>query len=55
MSRAGNPGSAANQPSLKVGYALRTDLAPEAIIGRERSACMWRDRKRSSTTTRKTR
>lgn len=29
-------GSAANQPSLKVGYALRTDLAPEAIIGRER-------------------
>jgi hypothetical protein len=29
-------GSAANQPSLKVGYALRTDLAPEAVIGRER-------------------
>jgi hypothetical protein len=29
-------GSAANQPSLKVGYQLRTDLAPQAIIGRER-------------------
>ena len=29
-------GSASNQPSLKVGYQLRTDLAPEAIIGRER-------------------
>jgi hypothetical protein len=29
-------GSAANQPSLKVGYTLRTDLAPEAVIGRER-------------------
>jgi hypothetical protein len=29
-------GQALNQPSLKVGYTLRTDLAPEAIIGRER-------------------
>jgi len=29
-------GSASNQPSLKVGYNLRKDLAPEAIIGRER-------------------
>lgn len=29
-------GSASNQPSLKVGYQLRTDLAPQAIIGRER-------------------
>jgi hypothetical protein len=29
-------GSASNQPSLKVGYSLRKDLAPEAIIGRER-------------------
>lgn len=29
-------GSASNQPSLKVGYKLRTDLAPEAIIGRDR-------------------
>jgi invasion protein IalB len=29
-------GSASNQPSLKVGYTLRKDLAPEAIIGRER-------------------
>jgi len=29
-------GSAANQPSLRVGYELRTDIAPEAIIGRER-------------------
>jgi hypothetical protein len=29
-------GSAANQPSLKVGYTLRADIAPEAIVGRER-------------------
>jgi invasion protein IalB len=29
-------GSASNQPSLKVGYTLRKDLSPEAIIGRER-------------------
>lgn len=29
-------GSGLNQPSLKVGYQLRTDLAPQAIIGRER-------------------
>ena len=29
-------GSALNQPSLKVGYQLRTDLAPQAIVGRER-------------------
>jgi hypothetical protein len=29
-------GKAANQPSLKVGYTLRTDLAPQAIIGREK-------------------
>jgi hypothetical protein len=29
-------GKALNQPSLKVGYTLRTDLAPQAIIGRER-------------------
>jgi hypothetical protein len=29
-------GSASNQPSLKVGYSLRKDVAPEAIIGRER-------------------
>jgi invasion protein IalB len=29
-------GASANQPSLKVGYTLRKDLAPEAIIGRER-------------------
>jgi hypothetical protein len=29
-------GSASNQPSLKVGYQLRTDIAPEAVIGRER-------------------
>jgi invasion protein IalB len=29
-------GSASNQPSLKVGYQLRADLAPQAIVGRER-------------------
>jgi hypothetical protein len=29
-------GSASNQPSLKVGYDLRSDLAPQAIIGRTR-------------------
>lgn len=31
-------GSASNQPSLKVGYQLRTDLAPQAIVDRERFA-----------------
>jgi hypothetical protein len=29
-------GAAANQPSLRVGYTLRTDIAPAAVIGRER-------------------
>ena len=29
-------GAAVNQPSLRVGYALRTDIAPVAIIGRDR-------------------
>lgn len=29
-------GAATGQPSLRVGYTLRTDLAPAAIIGRER-------------------
>ena len=29
-------GAASNQPSLKVGYDLRTDLAPQAIVGRAR-------------------
>jgi hypothetical protein len=29
-------GSASNQPSLKVGYDMRSDLAPQAIIGRTR-------------------
>ncbi len=29
-------GSARNQPSLKVGYTLRTDIAPVAVIGRDR-------------------
>ena len=29
-------GVAVNQPSLRVGYALRTDIAPVAIIGRDR-------------------
>lgn len=29
-------GAAVNQPSLRVGYALRTDIAPIAIIGRDR-------------------
>lgn len=29
-------GAASNQPSLKVGYDLRSDLAPQAIIGRTR-------------------
>jgi Invasion associated locus B (IalB) protein len=29
-------GQAVNQPSLKVGYPLRTDLAPQATIGRDR-------------------
>jgi hypothetical protein len=31
-------GAAKDQPSLRVGYALRTDIAPVAIIGRERFA-----------------
>ncbi len=29
-------GSAANQPSLKVGYDLRADIVPEVVIGKER-------------------
>lgn len=29
-------GAAASQPSLRVGYQLRTDIAPTAIVGRER-------------------
>jgi hypothetical protein len=29
-------GAATDQPSLRVGYALRTDLAPVAIVGRDR-------------------
>lgn len=29
-------GAATSQPSLRVGYTLRKDLAPAAIIGRER-------------------
>ena len=29
-------GAAVNQPSLRVGYAMRTDIAPTAIVGRER-------------------
>lgn len=29
-------GSASNQPSLRVGYDLRTDLAPRASVGRDR-------------------
>jgi hypothetical protein len=29
-------GAGANQPSLKVGYTLRKDIVPEAIIGRDR-------------------
>jgi hypothetical protein len=29
-------GAASNQPSLRVGYTLRSDIAPAAIIGRER-------------------
>ena len=31
-------GAAVNQPSLRVGYALRKDIAPAAIIGRDRFA-----------------
>lgn len=31
-------GAADNQPSLRVGYALRADIAPQAVIGRERFA-----------------
>lgn len=29
-------GAATSQPSLRVGYTLRTDLAPAAIIGRDK-------------------
>jgi invasion protein IalB len=29
-------GAATNQPSLRVGYTLRTDIAPTAIVGRDR-------------------
>lgn len=29
-------GAASNQPSLRVGYTLRADIAPAAIVGRER-------------------
>jgi len=29
-------GAASSQPSLKVGYDLRSDIAPQAIIGRDR-------------------
>jgi hypothetical protein len=29
-------GAATSQPSLRVGYTLRTDLAPAAVVGRER-------------------
>jgi hypothetical protein len=29
-------GAATSQPSLRVGYTLRTDLAPAALVGRER-------------------
>ena len=31
-------GAASNQPSLRVGYDLRSDIAPAAVIGRERFA-----------------
>lgn len=31
-------GAATSQPSLRVGYKLRTDIAPAAVIGRERFA-----------------
>jgi len=29
-------GAATSQPSLRVGYTLRTDLAPQAVIGRDK-------------------
>lgn len=29
-------GAAASQPSLRVGYTLRSDIAPAAVVGRER-------------------
>jgi hypothetical protein len=29
-------GAASNQPSLRVGYTLRSDIAPAAVVGRER-------------------
>jgi invasion protein IalB len=29
-------GAAASQPSLRVGYSLRSDIAPAAVIGRDR-------------------
>lgn len=31
-------GAAVGQPSLRVGYTLRSDIAPSAIVGRERFA-----------------
>ena len=31
-------GAASNQPSLRVGYTLRSDIAPAAVVGRERFA-----------------
>lgn len=31
-------GAATSQPSLRVGYSLRTDIAPAAIVGRDRFA-----------------
>jgi len=31
-------GAAVGQPSLRVGYTLRTDIAPTAIVGRDRFA-----------------
>lgn len=31
-------GAATSQPSLRVGYALRTDIAPTAIVGRDKFA-----------------
>jgi invasion protein IalB len=29
-------GAASNQPSLRVGYTLRTDIAPLAVVGRDK-------------------
>jgi invasion protein IalB len=31
-------GAATSQPSLRVGYKLRTDIAPSAVVGRDRFA-----------------